>query len=428
MSSALETITIDSLAYGGDSVGHIGEKVIFIPGCVPGDRVLVEVREDRGSFFRGTVKELISPSPERVEPFCPLVSRCGGCQWQAVSYHEQLRWKRTIVKESLRRLSGIGDVEVEPCLPSPLERGFRTVARYPAGNTRKGLVLGYYERRSHRIVDIDRCPVAGEGVNSIASYMKELFREHFPGIDIREITICSSHNQLSSLVTIMAGGDKKLSAAADRILADIPGLRGVIHRNTEGKHQRTSGERFRYESIGEKLFRIGEKSFFQSNVPQTGRLAGLVSEMLDLKPSDVIVDGYGGAGLFSLTAAPLDAVIHLYDLSGSAVKDSKFNARKMGFTAFTAHRNDTLQAAEVIGFADVVLLDPPRTGLGTEAVKAVSKLNARTIVYVSCNPATLARDLKFFKEAGYSIECVVPVDMFPHTYHIETVVKMRKMK
>lgn len=427
MLKSLEKITIGSLAYGGDSVGHIGEKVIFIPGCVPGDRVCVEVREDRGSFFRGTVKELISPSPERVEPFCPLASRCGGCQWQTVAYPAQLRWKRTIVEESLRRISGIEDVEVEPCLPSQVERGFRTVARYPAGNTRKGLVFGYYERRSHRIVDIDRCPVAGEGVNSIASYMKELFREHFPGIDIREITIYSSHNRPSSLVTITAGGNKKLSAAANQMLADIPGLQGVIHRNTEGKHQLTYGERFRYESIGDKLFRIGEKSFFQTNVPQTERLAGLVSDMLDLKSSDVIVDGYGGVGLFSLTAAPLDAVIHLYDLTGSAVKDSKFNARKMGFTAFTALKKDTLQAAEIIGFADAVILDPPRTGLGTEAVKAVSALNARTIVYVSCNPPTLARDLKFFKEAGYSIERVVPVDMFPHTYHIETVVKMRKV-
>jgi 23S rRNA (uracil1939-C5)-methyltransferase len=186
------------------------------------------------------------------------------------------------------------------------------------------------------------------------------------------------------------------------------------------------GSRFRYETISDIRFRISAHSFFQINAVQAEKLSSLVTGLLDVGEKDVVVDGYGGVGLFSLTAAERNTVVHLYDTSRSAVKDSGFNAANRGLSSFHAIKADMQTALEKIGRADKLILDPPRQGLGPKAVEAACGFGARTVVYVSCNPATLARDLKSFISAGYIVERVIPVDMFPHTYHIETVVKLTK--
>jgi len=426
MKNLQETVTIESLAYGGDAVAHIDGKVVFVPGCVPGDVIRLHVTEDRGSFLRGKMAELLSPSPSRVEPFCPYAEACGGCQWQAVSYPEQLRWKRSIVEESMKRIGGFQHIETEPCLPSSPDRGVRTVVRYRAGNSGSGFVLGYYERHSHRIVDIAHCPMAAEGVNEIARYMREHGGELFRGIDIREATVRASQHYPSALLTVHTAGECDLRAAAQNMLDGIPGLAGIVHRLGDGRHLETYGEPFRYERIGETEFRIEERSFFQANVVQAARLTALVREMLGTGKTNTVVDGYGGVGLFALTALPGDAAVHLYDSSWSAVKDSIFNARKNGFKRFTAYVENAADAAGTIETADALILDPPRPGLGEKTVHALCRLDAETIVYVSCNPATLARDARFFHARGYAVERIVPVDMFPHTYHIETVVKLKR--
>ncbi|MBA7570353.1 23S rRNA (uracil-C(5))-methyltransferase RlmCD [subsurface metagenome] len=419
------TITLDSLAYGGDAVGHIDDRVAFVPDGVPGDVARISVKEDRGSFIRGTIDEIITPSPERIDPFCPHASRCGGCQWQSVAYPAQLEWKRKIVGETLRRIGGVDGVEPEECLPSPQERKYRTSARYPARVTSKGLIFGYFERRSHRIVDIDVCPVASERVNEIASHLRSCIPDYCRDADIREIEIHASQNDPSALLRLTTGRHAKLGNAAEHILEAIPGLGGVIHHGPNG-FLRLYGDPHRSEIICGKRFRIEARSFFQINVSQAERLVSLAGEMLDLEKGNTVVDGYGGVGLFSLCIAPSDTRIISYDRSKHSVKDSVVNARDLGFTSFNAYCKNTPDAAEIIGHADRIILDPPRTGLGKTDVEAITGLDAAIIVYISCNPATLARDLKLFAEIGYLIERIVPVDMFPHTYHIETSVKLVK--
>ncbi|MFC1490962.1 23S rRNA (uracil(1939)-C(5))-methyltransferase RlmD [Candidatus Latescibacterota bacterium] len=426
MAQSSKTVTITSLAYGGDAVGHIDSKVIFVPHAVPGDELRVKITKDKASFMHGEIEEIISPSPHRVEPFCPLALRCGGCQWQAVDYTEQLKWKQTIVKESLRRISDIGSVEVEPCIPSTSDRGYRTVARYPVQVKSKGIELGYYERKSHTITPLTNCPVAADKVNELTSYLLDLFAEITPELDITEITLEASINMPSAIVGITTKKMHDLSGAVEIMLSDIPWLDGVVHHNGHSNKKNFYGKKERFESVGDKSFRISESSFFQINVGQTEKLVNVVKEMLEIGEKDVVVDGFGGVGLFSLTAAPKDTVIHLYDSSRSAVKDSTRNAKNMGFTKFKAYKADTAGALELIGHADILILDPPRLGLGPETVKTACDFGARTIVYISCNPTTLARDLKSFISDGYKVERVVPVDMFPHTYHIETAVKLVK--
>jgi len=422
------TVDISSLAYGGDGVGKIGEKVVFVPDTVPGDRVVVRVLEDRKSFSRAVVEEVADASPARTEPFCVYADRCGGCQWQHIDYDTQLQWKRTIVEESLRRISGMESAPVEPCLPSPADRAYRTTARYPARTVGGRLHIGYFARRSHRIVDIESCPAAADGINAIVGALRKELSESPAGALVDEITVRSSHNVASSLLTISTKEPCDLGGVADRLLADIPGIKGVVHRSPANPHPRIRGEGYRLERINGKTLKIRDRSFFQTNVPQTERLVGLAGGILDCGPSDVLVDGYGGVGLFSLCTAPAEATVHLYDLSGSAVKDSRENAAALGFSSFSAHLMDTVQAAETVGRADLLVLDPPRPGMGKAAVDAAASLGARRIAYVSCNPATMARDMGFFAEAGYAVERVVPADMFPHTYHIETVTALKRKR
>jgi len=431
MPSQLPAFTIESLAYGGDGVTHLEGRVMFVPGALPGDVVRVRAMQDKGSYLRGELLEIVSPSPDRVEAACPYASRCGGCQWQELSYPAQLRWKRAIVEESLRRLGGIESIEVEPCIPSPLEYGYRTVARYPARHVSSGLAMGYHERRSHRIVDIGACPLAGERVNSIADFIRALpgMETGMETLELREITIQASHNLPSALVRFTLGkATAGIDALAERMLADIDGLSGVTFylESSPGhiRHLRTFGTLFRYERVKEKSFRIEERSFFQINIPQAENLVSLAGEMLQYGAGQVLVDGYGGVGLFSLSLAPPDATVYLFDASPLAVEDSRFNAAEMGFLCFTGLVSNADAAFSVTGPADRLIIDPPRTGLGLIAVDEMCRFKAECIVYISCNPTTLARDLKYFSERGYRVKRIIPVDMFPHTYHIETAVQM----
>ena len=424
------TVTLESLAYGGDAVCHVDGQAVFVPDGVPGDKALIEILVDKGTYSRGKIRELLTASSDRTEPFCPFAERCGGCQWQMISYTSQLEWKRTIVEETLRRIGKFENVEVEPCAASPVGRSYRTVGRYPSRTTNRPVVFGYHERRSHRIVDIASCPVATERVNAIASNIRAILDEEPDTCNIREITIRSSYNEPSSLISLTVSPGKQPGESMLRRLSEIDAVAGVIVRadGNDGAARRlfSIGSSRRLETIHGARFRVDERSFFQIHIPQTEHLVTIVREMIEGEQCRKLVDGYGGVGLFSLCCAPDDADIILFDTSEPAVKDSIFNAQECGLSRFSAFRSGAVEVLNSVGTVDVLILDPPRTGLGYETVQAAASTNAGTIVYVSCNPTTLARDLALLCERGYRIGRVVPVDMFPQTYHIETAVKLKR--
>ncbi|MBN1293770.1 MAG: class I SAM-dependent RNA methyltransferase, partial [Candidatus Latescibacteria bacterium] len=342
----------------------------------------------------------------------------------------QLIWKQKIVRETLRRIGGIVNIEVEPCLTSPSDRNYRTIARYPAHMTQNELLFGYFERRSYKIVDIQSCPVAIEKVNDTASAVRLFINENFPYLDIRELTLQCSLYHRSMLLSITLGSRRAFSESLESIFTGVPGLSGVSFRYIESpkvsKYIRSYGDHHRYEIINGKQFRIDERSFFQINIPQTEQLVDTVKDMIGDISGGKIIDGYGGVGLFSLSIASQNTDIYLFDTSFPAVKDSMYNARNMEFSRFHGRKEPAGAAFTQIGKAEVLIIDPPRTGLGTQAIKAACFSHAEILVYVSCDPTTLSRDLKMFCENGYEIQRVVPVDMFPHTYHIETVVKLQR--
>lgn len=433
VSTDVATLTIESLAYGGDGVAHIEGRVIFIPDALPGDVVRVRVAQDKGTYLRGALVEVVDPSPDRVDSLCPLADRCGGCQWQRLAYPAQLHWKRAIVEESLRRLGHIEDAAVEQCLSSPVQTGYRTVVRFPSRNTDTGLAMGYFERRTHHAVDVGSCPLTGERANRIAAQIRKM--KSLKDLDIREVTIRAGHNHPSALVSFLLGRNGRFDEAAEQMLADVEGLEGVSfwRENPGGKTRRLRayGSQYRFETVLGRTFRIEERSFFQANIPQAENLVRLVGEMTGAGEGQRIVDGYGGVGLFSLSVSPVDSEVYLFDLAEGSVEDAVYNASAMGFGRFTALSGDAKDAfagaGEAVGPADRLIVDPPRTGLGLTSVEEMCRFRAERIVYVSCNPTTLARDLRYFIERGYAVRRVVPVDMFPHTYHIETVAELEKV-
>jgi len=369
-----------------------------------------------------------SASEERVKPFCPLADRCGGCQWQELSYPAQLRWKRAIVEESLRRIGGFGDIPVAECAPSVPERGWRTVARFPAAVENGRFVMGYYGRRSHRIVDVPSCPLATDRVNRIGEAVRAL-----PGIEranITEVTIRASQNHPSALVSFCTSRHTDIRPLVSPLLDSGTGVDGVALWAGESfetaRRLKVFGSPYRFEKVNNRLFRIEERSFFQVNIPQAERLLSLAADALRLESDSTLTDGYGGVGLFSLGCAPLTADIRLFDTAEWAVDDAGYNAGESGFTRFRGFTGGMKEAFDSFGPSGRLVIDPPRTGLGLKAVEGAVRFGADRIGYVSCNPTTLARDLKLFSERGYMVLHASPVDMFPHTYHIETVAELQR--
>ena len=286
-------------------------------------------------------------------------------------------------------------------------------------------MFGYYERRSHRIVNIDRCPVATDSVNDIAEHIRELLTSDFPEIDIREIVIQSSSLVSSSLIRITAAGFRRGEELADALFERIKGLNGVViascRRDGTVTRALLYGSPYREERICGHTFRVSEGSFFQIHTSQAGTLVSIARDMIAGKNYERIVDAYGGVGLFGICLAGPDKTVTLFDTSREAVADAAFNAETAGLSRFTAIETGMDGAASVIGDADIVISDPPRTGMGRQAIETITALTPRQIIYVSCNPSTMARDIGWLREKGYTSRRIVPVDMFPHTYHIESV-------
>lgn len=419
-------LRVEALAYGGDGVARFEERVVFIPDALPGDTVRARIVLDKGSYLRGVLLDLLEPSPDRVEPFCSLADRCGGCQWQKLAYPAQLRWKRAIAEESLRRIGGFRDIQVEECIPSPVERGWRTVARFPSAAVDGRFTMGYFERRSRRIVDMVSCPLAADRVNRIAESVRGL-----PGVgrmDIREVTIRASWNHSSALVSILLGRREDMRVCVDALTGSDWGIEGVSlwHEDAPGelRRLRVFGSPYRFEMVNGRTFRIEERSFFQINIPQAERLVRLAGEALRLEDGKTLVDGYGGVGLFSLGSASPATEVKLFDTAEWAVGDAAYNARVLGFERFASHTGAAGTAFGEFGGAGCLIIDPPRAGLGLAAVKEACLFGAERIAYVSCNPTTLARDLRSFTDRGYRVARVTPVDMFPHTFHIEAVAEL----
>jgi len=392
-------MTVEKLVYGGDGLGRIEGRVVLAPYVLPGERIRAEAAQEKPGLVRARLLEVLEATPARVPPPCPYFGRCGGCHYQHAPYELQLAAKRSILVEELRRLGKIEPpAEIEVIAGEPW--GYRNRAMFHI----EGRRLGYLEARSHKLCAIDRCPISSPKVNETIGALSEMLRDPRWPPFLRSLEIFTDEEQVQ--LNVVDTARPVARRFFDWCAEKIPGLvTGAL--DYRGR------------------FRVGANSFFQVNRFLVERL---VTAAVESAQGETALDLYAGVGLFAMALAETFHEVTGVESGPTAVRDLQFNAERAGLANLRAERNTTEAYLETMTRApDCVLLDPPRAGLGKTVVHRLSELRPPTVIIVSCDPATLARDLAGLLSAGYQIERMALIDLFPQTYHLETVVRLSRM-
>lgn len=445
-------LTIVGLGSNGEGVGKADGFTVFVDGALPGDEVEATVTEVKTNYARGALRRVVTPAAERVDPRCPVFAACGGCQLQHLDYAAQLRWKRQQVVDALTRIGHLAGVTVHPCIGPDSPWHYRNKAQFPVGMARPdsrggagtpGLVAGIYARGSHRIVEVDECLIQRPLNNDIVRVAKGLVAKHgVQPYDELSHSGCLRHvlarvgsatgEAMAVFVTNGADFPHAAEIAAD-LMRELPAVVSV-HQNINahrtnvilGEETRLlAGRETITDRIGRFEFAISPRSFFQVNPEQTEVLYGKAVEYAGLTGDETVVDAYCGIGAISLFLAERAQAVHGIEVVPEAIEDARANASRNGIRNAEFHLGE---AETVLPWlrdqgvaADVIVADPPRKGCEPVVLDSFAAMGPRRIVYVSCNPATLARDLARLAELGYRTVEVQPVDMFPMTSHVEAI-------
>ena len=444
------SLTIDDLAFGGEGVGRADGYVVFVPGGLPGDRLQVRLVQVRSRFGRGIIEAVVEPSPQRVEAPCPYFGRCGGCRLQHVAYPAQLAYKSKQVADALERLGGLRDVPLRPIIGAEETFGYRNKMEFTVARVKGAMVVGLHEtERYDSVLDIERCLLQSERMNGLLAEARAFFAER--GLTVYEqdtgegllrflmLREGKHTGELMTNVVTSAPAVSELAPLAQRLQARDAGTTSVVMNVNPKKasvavgveEHLLGGRDHIREGVGGLTFRVSANSFFQTNTRQAERLFELVVESTGLTGTETVLDLYSGTGAISLLLARRARWVYGVELAQAAVDDAGANATANGITNCTFVSGEVrfvLPALIAKGVtAEVVVADPPRAGFHPKALHALITLGARRIVYVSCNPTTLARDLGELVRGGYRLEWVQPVDMFPHTPHIEAVARLERV-
>jgi len=370
----------------GAATGALDGETVSAAFGLPGERVIVAVLERREGHIDGRTLHVLRPSPDRVEPPCPYFGTCGGCQWQHVTYERQLAYKRDNVATRLAE-AGFADVPVAPTLPAPSAYAYRNHARFSIG--RKFGELGYTTHHQHRFFRVDACPIMNPRINEVLAATQRRAAGHQLAVRVGART-----------------GDLLVQPRQDA--PDLP---------------YESGQTSLEEELLGRRYRVSAAAFFQVNTAQAERLIATARDLLDLRESDVLLDLYCGVGTFGLALASGVRRVIGVEESAAALKDARVNAADLDNVEFLIGRAEDVLAslASLAEPVDAVIVDPPRVGCRPGALDALLRLTPRKLVYVSCDPASLARDLRVLVDGGFALRAVQPVDMFPQTAHVETV-------
>ncbi len=449
---------IEKVAFGGKGVARHNGLVLFVERALPGDVVRARIRKIKRNFAEATPVEILTPSPLRIEAPCQHFGYCGGCKWQNVDYQQQLKFKQQIVEETLAHLGGLKDVKVEAPLPSPKIFHYRNKMEFSFTGRRwltpeelknpaldMGFALGLHAPGAFdRIIQVDYCWLQSDAMNRILQFATDYFRRtnlpvyHLKTHEglLRFLVLRESAARSEIMVNVVTSrpSEEVLSEFAARLCQQFPEVASVVNGVNERRAQIAysdqvhilSGKPFIQEQLEDCVFNISPNSFFQTNSYQAVQLYRLVRELADAKGARVW-DLYSGTGSIAIFLARRAREVVGFELVESAVLDARENARLNGTDncRFVAgDLKDTLKA-HLQEPPDIVVCDPPRAGMHDQVIRMILKAAPGRIVYVSCNPTTLARDLAHFN-GRYRILLVQPVDMFPHTYHVETVVKLER--
>jgi len=437
---------IEKLVFEGAGLARYENFPIFVDGVAPQEKVLAEIYSINKNYAKAKLIKVLEPSKSRVNPICAMANVCGGCCWQHVSYEEQLKQKKQIVQETIKKISG-EDIEIKEVIPSPQITEFRHKVQYPISQTKisKRILAGYYKQNSHELVNIKHCPIQPKQIDEIIEFIREEakncnvigYDETKHKGDLRHIVI--RHSQATNeILVLLVVNDFKLrktvKALAQRIFDKFENIIGCLVNFNDKKTnsilgketQPIIGQGFYTEKIGDKIYQVSAGSFFQVNPNSAKNILDTVKNMIVERVSaPEILDAYSGVGSFGIYLGDIARSVVCVEDYPPATEDAIKNIELNGYKNFEVLTGDAKLHLENLVKAkkqfDVVIVDPPRKGLAPEAVKTSAQLSRKLIIYVSCNPSTLARDLKLFKEYGYKAQYIQPIDMFCHTFHIENV-------
>jgi tRNA/tmRNA/rRNA uracil-C5-methylase (TrmA/RlmC/RlmD family) len=383
---------IESVAFGGDGVARVRDMVLFVPFTVDGDTAVVRITDVKKTFLRGKLEKLVTPSPWRVTPKCPYYLRCGGCQYQHIDYSHQLELKKNQVVESFRRIGKFPSPPARDIYPSPLAFGYRGKAEFHQADRRgHPPKMGFMDVTGLRIVDIERCEIMDETINdALADFRRDI---------------------LTGRAAVESGGTRIFWSG--------------LNRDPLQSGEESGGRKITRDVKGREL-EVLSQGFFQANTVLVDKLVDTVCEMGALTGEENILDCYCGAGLFSLFLAEHARNVFAIEIDDDAVRAARSNFSRFGYPGalvFEGAVEDVLRGPldNKRGTMDVILVDPPRTGCDKDVLVSLAEWKPKRLIYISCDPATQARDIRYLVDKGFLLQVLQPFDMFPQTKHIETI-------
>ena len=443
-------VKLDNLAYGGERVGHYNGMAVFVDKGVPSEKVRVKITNKKKNYAKAEMLEVIDESQNRVSAKCSIYDDCGGCQLQEIDYNYQLSLKKEIIKDALTRIGNLKNVKVNDIIAMDYPWYYRNKAQFPLKENNEGKIMaGFYKKGSHDIVPLSSCPIQHQLINRIAQKtLKEfnnnnklsVYNENKHKGFLRHLIIRVGVCTNQATLTIVTNGHNlnALDKIANRLMKDIPELVGVLQNINKEKTNVIMGEKTkvingnsRYRDyINSIKYDISVDSFFQTNTMQTDKLYNTALEYANFKGNETLIDCYCGTGSIGLYMANEVKKVIGIDLNSKAIKDAKDNARINNIKNADFIVADLREKIKEImdnhgGENTTLLFDPPRKGLNDKIINTVLDKMPEKVIYISCNPTTLARDLKKFNKK-YEIKEIQGVDMFPQTYHIESVTLLQK--
>ena len=459
------TLHIEDIGTGGEGIGKADGFTFFVKDAIVGDVIEAKIMKLKKNYGYARLMKVLTPSKDRVEPKCPVARQCGGCQIQEMRYEAQLAFKQKMVQNNLERIGGLSDFEMYPVIGMETPYAYRNKAQFPVGEDKDGnIVIGFYAGRTHHIVEQTDCcigaPENGEVLRKVKAYMQKnqirpYNEEHHSGI-VRHILIRTGYHTKEIMVCLIVNAAKasclKNAEQLTESLREMDGMTSVmVNFNTEktnvilGKKSEVLwGQPYIEDFIGDVKYQISPQSFFQVNPMQTEKLYAKALEYAGLTGNETVWDLYCGIGTISLFLAKNARKVYGVEIVPQAIEDARNNAKRNGIDnaeffvgkaeevvpAFYEKALKQAQDSEAGKSIrpDVVVVDPPRKGCEEVRLETIVKMQPQRIVYVSCDSATLARDLKFLSANGYAVKKVQPVDQFGHSVHIETVVLLSHKK
>ncbi|RSK26076.1 23S rRNA (uracil(1939)-C(5))-methyltransferase RlmD [Bacillus sp. HMF5848] len=440
-------LTIKRLGINGEGVGFFKKKVVFVPGALPGEEVVVEVKKAGPSFAEASIRKIRKPSKDRVKPVCPVYEECGGCQLQHLSYEGQMREKRDIVVQAFERYykPGIEQLNIRKTIGMDEPWGYRNKSQFQVGLDKQKVIAGLYGEGSHRLINIEECPVQHSASNKVTQVVKSILGDlNIPIYNERSgkglvRTIVSRVGFETGQVQVVLITAKKEIPRKELLVKEmqkqLPEVTSIVQNVNGAKTSLVfgddtyplAGEEVIQETLGDLSFELSARAFFQLNPIQTVKLYDEVKRAAGLTGVEKVVDAYCGVGTIGLWLATGAGEVRGMDVIAESIEDAKQNAVRHGFE----NAQYEVGKAEILmpkwlksGWRpDVVVVDPPRSGLDEKLLKTLLEVKPKKIVYVSCNPSTLAKNVDMLRKA-YKVEYLQPVDMFPHTSHCEVVAKL----